>query len=624
MTIFFTKLDRDKIEVRRIPKMGRAAVDSNAIFIDDFFIPDEDRIGEEGKGFHYLLHSLNPERIIVAAGAIGIAQDSLRRAADYARERVVFGRPIGQNQSIQHPLAEVWCDIEAAWLMTMKAATLYDSDQSCGSYANAAKLMGGRIAFKACHASRADAWRHGICEGISSRTPVPRIHPAAARAHQRAAHSLVPRREGTGNAEILLTEPHRMSDIGIKSFAAYIPRLRMDRASIAAAHAWALPGLKGAGKGERSFCSWDEDSITMSVDAVRACLRSSAGGAVRALTFASTTPVFSDLQNASMVAAASGLGSDLSTLDTAGSLRAGTSALLRALESAQGGDAVVVAADGRHGKPGSLQEMQYGAGSIALRIGAGDVIAKYLGGASSASQFVDHFRAEGEQYDYQWEERWVRDEGYLKIVPEAVGRLFKATGVSNASAIDFFCLPATISGIAAAVAKKLKIKPEAVVDNLAARCGDTGVAHPLMMLGLALETAKPGQKILLVGFGAGCDALLFEATDAISGFRSACSVSQRIARGRHREELQQTAVLRWRARARLGHALRDRCKDGADPAVPFARPGHLLHRWQVRRLRCDPVPASCRPACAAARRRRCSLRRWPTSLPKSRRTPPTG
>jgi acyl-CoA dehydrogenase len=148
MTIFFTKLDRKKIEVRRISKMGRAAVDSNAIFIQDFFIPDADRIGEEGKGFYYLLHSLNPERIIVAAGAIGIAQDALRRAAAYARERVVFGRPIGQNQSIQHPLAENWCDIEAAWLMTMKAASLYDRKESCGSYANAAKLMGGRVAFE--------------------------------------------------------------------------------------------------------------------------------------------------------------------------------------------------------------------------------------------------------------------------------------------------------------------------------------------------------------------------------------------------------------------------------------------------------------------------------------------
>lgn len=149
MTIFFTKLDRKKIEVRRIPKMGRAAVDSNAIFIQDFFIPDQDRIGEEGKGFYYLLHSLNPERIIVAAGALGIAKDALRRASAYAKDRVVFGRQIGQNQSIQHPLAENWCAIEAAWLMTMKAATLYDRKEPCGSYANAAKFLAGRAAFNA-------------------------------------------------------------------------------------------------------------------------------------------------------------------------------------------------------------------------------------------------------------------------------------------------------------------------------------------------------------------------------------------------------------------------------------------------------------------------------------------
>lgn len=147
MTVFFTKLDREKIEVRRIPKLGRAAVDSNAIFIEDLFIPDEDRIGEEGKGFKYALHSLNPERIIVAAGALGIARDALRRAAKYAGERVVFDRPIGQNQGIQHPLAENWCQIEAAWLVTMKAANLYDQGLPCGSYANAAKFLAGRASF---------------------------------------------------------------------------------------------------------------------------------------------------------------------------------------------------------------------------------------------------------------------------------------------------------------------------------------------------------------------------------------------------------------------------------------------------------------------------------------------
>ena len=147
MTIFFTKLDRERIEVHRIPKMGRAAVDSNAIFIEDLFVPEEDRVGEEGKGFHYLLHSLNPERIIVAAGAIGIAEDALKRASLYAQEREVFGRPIGQNQGIQHPLAENWVQIEAARMMMLKAANLYDTGKPCGAYANAAKLLSGRAAF---------------------------------------------------------------------------------------------------------------------------------------------------------------------------------------------------------------------------------------------------------------------------------------------------------------------------------------------------------------------------------------------------------------------------------------------------------------------------------------------
>jgi 3-hydroxy-3-methylglutaryl CoA synthase len=321
-----------------------------------------------------------------------------------------------------------------------------------------------------------------------------------------------------------------MSDHGIKSYAAYVPRLRMDRASIAAAHAWAMPSLKSAGKGERSFCSWDEDSITMSVDAVRGCLRTSLAAPVRSLTFASTTAVFADLQNASLIAAASGLSNDLTTLDTSGSLRAGTSALIRALESSIGGDAMVVAADDRHAKPGSMQEMQYGAGGAAFRTGAGDVIARYVGSASSASQFVDHFRTDGQKYDYQWEERWIRDEGYLKIVPEAVERLLKSTGVTAAQ-IDFFCMPATISGLAAAVTKKLKFKPESVVDNLAARCGDTGAAHPLLMLGVALEAAKPGQRIVVVGFGAGCDVLLFETTEALAAYKSGASVASAVARG---------------------------------------------------------------------------------------------
>lgn len=150
ITIFYTDLDRAKIDVRRIPKMGRKAVDSNAVFIDDLFIPDGDRIGDEGKGFSYILHSLNPERVLVAVEAIGMGQDALRRAARYASERTVFDRPIGMNQGIQHPLAENWMNLEAAYTMAMKAAWLYDNDRPCGAEANTAKYLGAKAGHDAC------------------------------------------------------------------------------------------------------------------------------------------------------------------------------------------------------------------------------------------------------------------------------------------------------------------------------------------------------------------------------------------------------------------------------------------------------------------------------------------
>jgi acyl-CoA dehydrogenase len=150
MTLFYTDLDRSKIEVRRIPKMGRAAVDSNTVFIDELFVPDEDRIGEEGRGFRYLLDGLNPERILIGLEAVGLGRNAIQRAATYARERKVFGRFIGQNQGIQHPLAECWAYLESAFWMGMRAGALYDSKQPCGAEANATKFLGARAAFDAC------------------------------------------------------------------------------------------------------------------------------------------------------------------------------------------------------------------------------------------------------------------------------------------------------------------------------------------------------------------------------------------------------------------------------------------------------------------------------------------
>ncbi len=150
LTLFYTTLDRAHAEVRLIHKMGRHAVDSNMVFFENMAIPEEDRIGEEGEGFRTLLHGLNPERILVAAEAIGIGRAALSRAARYARERIVFGRPIGQNQAIQHPLAKNWAELEAANLMVMKAAWLYDQGRDCGAEANAAKYLAGEAGFRAC------------------------------------------------------------------------------------------------------------------------------------------------------------------------------------------------------------------------------------------------------------------------------------------------------------------------------------------------------------------------------------------------------------------------------------------------------------------------------------------
>ncbi len=153
LSLFYTTLDRSKCEVRLIEKMGRHAVDSNQVFYDGMEVPEEDRIGEEGRGFEYILHGLNPERILIAAEAVGIGFLALARATNYANTREVFGRKIGKNQAIQHPLAECWMQLEAARLMVMNAAWLYDTGQPAGAAANAAKYLAAEAGFKACEAA---------------------------------------------------------------------------------------------------------------------------------------------------------------------------------------------------------------------------------------------------------------------------------------------------------------------------------------------------------------------------------------------------------------------------------------------------------------------------------------
>jgi acyl-CoA dehydrogenase len=184
LTLFYTRLDRSRVTVREIPKMGRHAVDSNELFIDGLEVPLADRIGEEGQGFACILHGLNPERILVAAEAVGIGHAAIARATAYAKERVVFGRPIGRNQAIQHPLAECWMELEAARLMVMQAAWRYDRGLPCGAEANAAKYLAGEAGFKACQQAVMTLGGYGYAqeyhlERLLRESLIPRIAPVS-------------------------------------------------------------------------------------------------------------------------------------------------------------------------------------------------------------------------------------------------------------------------------------------------------------------------------------------------------------------------------------------------------------------------------------------------------------
>jgi len=298
---------------------------------------------------------------------------------------------------------------------------------------------------------------------------------------------------------------------GILQFGAYLPRLRLERSAIAEATGWAAGLRGGKAKGARSYCAWDEDSLTMAVEAARDCLSGRDRGEVAALTFASTTHPFADRNNAGVVADALDLRPALRTLDSAGHQRAGVSAMLDAVRTARSGagTTLVVAAESRAAKPASEQESRFGHGAAAVLIGTGpDLAAEWIGDATLRADFVDHFRTAEAETDYAYEERWVRDEGYLALMPQTI----KAALGAIESAVVKHLVVQGPQRFATAVAKASGIAATAVIDDLHAECGDTGVAHPLLLLGAALERAQAGDIVVVASFGQGCDAIVLRAT----------------------------------------------------------------------------------------------------------------
>jgi len=325
---------------------------------------------------------------------------------------------------------------------------------------------------------------------------------------------------------------------GIAASGVYLPRLRLQRKAVFEANAWFAPGLRGAARGERTMANWDEDALTMAVEAGRNCLPGvdplRARGHVGALYFASTTAPFADRSNAAVAARALSLTERIPSMETAASQRAGVSALVAAMDGVQTGrvkTALVLAGEKRKARAASTQELFYGDGAAALLVAGHDTVADVIATHSTTVDFVDHFRSAGEEFDYGWEERWIRDEGYGKLVPETVRALMEKAGVGGAE-IAHFILPCPFAGLDRQLASRCGIDASKVRDNLAGLVGDTGAAHALLMLVHALEDAAPGEKILVAQFGQGCDAILLQTTPGIVRIREARSVAGALARGK--------------------------------------------------------------------------------------------
>jgi 3-hydroxy-3-methylglutaryl CoA synthase len=318
---------------------------------------------------------------------------------------------------------------------------------------------------------------------------------------------------------------------GIVSYGVHIPRLRLQRESIARHIGWLVPGVAGLAQGEKAIANWDEDSLTMAVSAARDCLIGMERSSIDALYLASTTLPFADRLNAGIVATALNLGEELLAADFTSTQKAATTALATALDVAAGGSrrtVLVVASDQREARAGSPYEMLLGDGAAALLVGDEDVIAELEASYSVSHDFVDHYRGAERRFDYTWEERWVREEGYAKIIPQAVNGLLTKVGL-GLDDVDRLVFPTINRRDHALVARALGVAPERVADNLQLVCGETGAAHPLVMLVAALEQAEPGDRIVVASFGQGSDALSFRITERVRDLAPRSGVSGSLA-----------------------------------------------------------------------------------------------
>ncbi|MCD6359179.1 MAG: hydroxymethylglutaryl-CoA synthase family protein [Dehalococcoidia bacterium] len=318
--------------------------------------------------------------------------------------------------------------------------------------------------------------------------------------------------------------------VGITAYGAHIPWYRMSHDVICSAMGWMKPSRS---VGERAVANCDEDSITMAVAAATDCLAGICRESVDGLYFATTTQPYLTRQNAGIVAAALDLGSNTRTVDFTGATKVGTGGLVLACDAVRGegsNKVLLCASDCRLGKPGGSQEYACGDGAAALLLGSGDnVIAALESVYSTSHDFMDRWRMSGEKFEHLWEDRWIRDAGYAQFIPEVISGLLEKCNL-NIKDVAKIIYPCPYAKLHAAIGKDLGATPGQIQDPLLATVGDTGSAHPLMMLIAALEDAKPGDKIVVASYGSGGDALLFSVTDNIDKMRGRRGFKENLAR----------------------------------------------------------------------------------------------
>ena len=331
---------------------------------------------------------------------------------------------------------------------------------------------------------------------------------------------------------------------GITSYGAYIPLYRINRMSIYSALGWLNPA--SLLPGEKGVANWDEDSVTMATASAIDCLGQMERGKVDGMFFATTTAPYKERQNSGIIATALDLSPNIRSSDFTASTKAGTGGLISAYDAVQSGSAsnvLVAASDSRLGKPGGFQEEMYGDGAAAFILGKDRVIATIEGTYSVSYDFTDSWRANEDRYVRQWEDRWVRDEGYDKFISEAISGLLSKYGISPQD-ITKVVYPCLYIRAHADIGKKLGFEKTQIQDHMFTSIGNTGTAYTLMILVAALEEAKPGDTILAASYGSGSDAILFKVTDEIEKVRDRRGIKRHLSAKKELSSYEKYATFR--------------------------------------------------------------------------------